>query len=98
MRGSQIIVCDEATSSIDFETDRKIQKAISEGFRGRALLCVAHRLKTVIGYDRICVIDRGRVAEIDTPLALYDAGGLFRSMCEQSSITREVIIAAGEAS
>lgn len=98
VRGSQIIVCDEATSSIDFETDRKIQKVISEGFRGRTLLCVAHRLKTIISYDRICVIDRGQVAEIDTPLALYEAGGLFKSMCEQSSITRETIIAAAEAS
>ncbi|KAL1967659.1 hypothetical protein VTN77DRAFT_2916 [Rasamsonia byssochlamydoides] len=98
VRGSQIIVCDEATSSIDFETDRKIQKAISNGFRGRTLLCVAHRLKTIIGYDRVCVMDRGRVAEVDTPLALYDAGGLFKSMCDQSCITRETIIAAAETS
>lgn len=96
VRGSQIIICDEATSSIDFETDVKIQKAISVGFEGRTLLCVAHRLKTIITYDRICVIDHGGVAEIDTPLALYDAKGIFKSMCDQSSITRETILAAEE--
>ena len=49
VRGSQIIVCDEATSSVDFETDQKIQKTIVRGFRGKTLLCIAHRLKTIIG-------------------------------------------------
>lgn len=49
VRGSQIIVCDEATSSVDFETDQKIQKTIVRGFKGKTLLCIAHRLKTIIG-------------------------------------------------
>ncbi|KAH8702381.1 putative oligomycin resistance ATP-dependent permease yor1 [Talaromyces proteolyticus] len=94
VRGSKIIICDEATSSIDFETDLKIQETISDGFSGCTLFCIAHRLKTIIGYDRICVMERGRVAELASPLELYDAGGIFRSMCEQSSITRENIIAS----
>ncbi|KAI9755932.1 MAG: hypothetical protein M1835_000778 [Candelina submexicana] len=89
VRGSQIIVCDEATSSVDMETDQKIQKTIQEGFKGKTLLCIAHRLKTIIGYDRICVMDRGRIAELDTPIALYEKGGIFRSMCERSGIRRE---------
>jgi ATP-binding cassette, subfamily C (CFTR/MRP), member 1 len=96
VRNSKITICDEATSSIDFETDLKIQRAMSEGFKGRTLLCIAHRLKTIIGYDRICVMDHGKVAEVASPLALYDADGIFRSMCEQSAITREAILAAGE--
>ncbi|EON64929.1 hypothetical protein W97_04163 [Coniosporium apollinis CBS 100218] len=89
VRGSQIIVCDEATSSVDMETDQKIQKTIVEGFRGKTLLCIAHRLKTIIGYDRILVMDAGKVAELDTPLALYEKGGIFRGMCERSGIRRE---------
>lgn len=97
VRGSQIIICDEATSSIDFETDAKIQGAIVEGFAGKTLLCIAHRLKTIIGYDRICVIEGGRVGEMDTPLGLFDRGGRFRRMCEQSPITRETILAANRA-
>ncbi|KAL3957661.1 hypothetical protein ACCO45_008239 [Purpureocillium lilacinum] len=67
VRGSQIIVCDEATSSVDMETDDKIQRTMATGFRGKTLLCIAHRLRTIIGYDRICVMDAGQIAELDTP-------------------------------
>lgn len=50
-------------------------------------LC-SDRLRTIIGYDRICVLDAGRIAEFDTPANLYEmAGGIFRSMCERSSIS-----------
>jgi ABC-type multidrug transport system fused ATPase/permease subunit len=89
VRGSQIIVCDEATSSVDFETDQKIQQTMMTGFKGKTLLCIAHRLKTIINYDRIVVMDAGRIAEVDTPLALYEAGGIFRGMCERSGIKFE---------
>lgn len=114
VRGSQIIVCDEATSSVDFETDQKIQKTIVRGFRGKTLLCIAHRLKvhqntvfmpmhslinsqTIIGYDRILVMDQGSVAELDTPLTLYDQGGIFRGMCDRSGIRREDFFNSEEA-
>ena len=89
VRGSQIIVCDEATSSVDMETDQKIQKTIATGFKGKTLLCIAHRLKTIINYDRICVMDQGRIAELDTPLRLWEEKGIFRGMCDQSAIRRE---------
>jgi ABC-type multidrug transport system fused ATPase/permease subunit len=89
VRGSQIIVCDEATSSVDFETDQKIQQTIVDGFAGKTLLCIAHRLKTIISYDRICVMDQGRIAELDTPINLYDQGGIFKGMCERSGIRRD---------
>jgi ATP-binding cassette subfamily C (CFTR/MRP) protein 1 len=89
VRGSQIIVCDEATSSVDFETDQKIQKTIVDGFKGKTLLCIAHRLKTIITYDRICVMDAGTIAELDSPLRLFDAGGIFRGMCDRSGIRRD---------
>ncbi|KJK74072.1 Oligomycin resistance ATP-dependent permease YOR1 [Metarhizium anisopliae BRIP 53293] len=91
VRGSQIIVCDEATSSVDMETDDKIQNTMATGFRGRTLLCIAHRLRTIIGYDRICVMDAGHIAEMDTPLALWHQGGIFRSMCHRSGIRLEDI-------
>jgi ATP-binding cassette subfamily C (CFTR/MRP) protein 1 len=89
VRGSQIIVCDEATSSVDMETDEKIQKTIATGFKGKTLLCIAHRLKTIINYDRICVMDQGRIAELDTPKALYERGGIFRGMCDRGGIRKE---------
>lgn len=89
VRNSQIIVCDEATSSVDFETDEKIQRTMRTGFAGKTVLCIAHRLKTIINYDRICVMDKGQIAELDTPINLFDAHGIFRGMCDKSHIRRE---------
>lgn len=91
VRNSRIIVCDEATSSVDFETDAKIQLTMARGFKGKTLLCIAHRLKTIINYDRICVMDKGQIAELDTPETLFNAGGIFRGMCDRSGITVEEI-------
>jgi len=89
VRGSQIIVCDEATSSVDMDTDQKIQRTIQTGFKGKTLLCIAHRLKTIINYDRICVMDQGRIAELDAPIRLWEEpGSIFRGMCDRSGITR----------
>lgn len=97
VRNCQIIICDEATSSVDMETDDKIQNTIATGFRGKTLLCIAHRLRTIIGYDRICVMDSGRIAELDTPLELWRKGDIFRSMCDRSGIRMEDIKGAKEA-
>lgn len=93
VRDARIIVCDEATSSVDFETDQKIQRTMAQGFKGKTLLCIAHRLRTIIQYDRICVMDQGQIAEMDTPVALWDkTDGIFRAMCDRSGITREDIL------
>ncbi|KAH8891949.1 P-loop containing nucleoside triphosphate hydrolase protein [Thozetella sp. PMI_491] len=91
VRDARIIVCDEATSSVDFATDQKVQRTM-EAFNGKTVLCIAHRLRTIIGYDRICVMDKGEVAEIAPPLELYDQKGIFRGMCDKSGITREDIV------
>jgi ABC-type multidrug transport system fused ATPase/permease subunit len=97
VRNSQIIVCDEATSSVDFETDQKIQRTIVRGFSGKTLLCIAHRLRTIIGYDRILVMDQGNVAELDSPLNLFETeGSIFRGMCERSGLKREDFLRGGE--
>jgi ATP-binding cassette, subfamily C (CFTR/MRP), member 1 len=93
VRGSRIIVCDEATSSVDFETDQKIQRTMATGFKGKTLLCIAHRLKTIIHYDRICVMDQGTIAELGRPIDLFEMkAGIFRGMCERSGIRREEIL------
>lgn len=97
VRGSQIIICDEATSSVDMETDDKIQRTMATGFRGKTLLCIAHRLRTIVGYDRICVMDAGQIAEFDSPANLWHIeGGIFRGMCDRSGIRLEDIVAASE--
>ena len=89
VKNSQIIVCDEATSSVDMETDAKIQNTIATAFKDRTLLCIAHRLKTIIRYDRICVMSDGRIEELDAPKVLWEKGGAFRAMCERSGIRGE---------
>lgn len=97
VRDARIIVCDEATSSVDFETDKKIQHTMAVGFKGKTLLCIAHRLRTIIHYDRICVMDQGSIAEMDTPLNLWDRReGIFRAMCDRSGISRDDILSGAE--
>lgn len=86
LRRSKILVLDEATSSVDFETDSLIQTTIQTEFRETTLLCIAHRLKTIVQYDRVCVMHEGSVAEFDSPKALFDNHGVFRSMCDRSGI------------
>ncbi|KAF8896584.1 P-loop containing nucleoside triphosphate hydrolase protein [Infundibulicybe gibba] len=63
-----------------------------EHFNGRTLLCIAHRLRTIIAYDRILVLDAGTVAEFDTPINLFQKpDGFFRGLCDGSNITLEDI-------
>ena len=85
LRKTNIIVLDESTASVDFETDHKIQHAIREGFRDGIMLVIAHRLHTIIECDRIVVLDAGKVVEFDTPATLIDKeDGVFRGMCLKS--------------
>ncbi|KAI0332194.1 multidrug resistance-associated ABC transporter [Cubamyces sp. BRFM 1775] len=95
LRRSAIIILDEATSSIDFATDAKIQATIREEFGDSLLLTVAHRLRTVIDYDRLIVLDKGELAEFDTPLNLIQKeGSIFRNMCLKSGTFAELEAAA----
>lgn len=94
VRGARVVICDEATSSIDYESDRAVQEALTHTFKGCTLVCIAHRLRTIIGYDRVCVMDDGKVVEIDEPVRLFGAGGMFSRMCERSQIGIEEILEA----
>ncbi|CAO3645196.1 unnamed protein product [Cunninghamella blakesleeana] len=85
LRRSKIVVMDEATSSVDFNTDRKIQKTIRTEFTDCTVLCVAHRLFTVINYDKILVLDAGKVKEFDSPLNLIsNPQSMFYKLCKNS--------------
>jgi ABC-type multidrug transport system fused ATPase/permease subunit len=85
VKKSSLIVLDEATSSVDFETDHKIQQTIRSEFGHSTLLCIAHRLRTVLDMDRILVLDSGRLIEFDDPYTLITReNGVFKQMCEKS--------------
>ena len=85
LKSSKILIMDEATASIDYGTDGKIQQTLRT-LQGRStIITIAHRLKTVVDYDRVLVLDRGQVVEYAPPWDLLRReGGWFRGMCEVS--------------
>merc|ERR1712125_74311 len=85
LRKPKILVMDEATASIDNETDAAIQEMIRKNFRDATVLTIAHRLNTIMDSDRVLVLDEGRIAELDTPENLLaKENGHFRAMVEKS--------------
>lgn len=89
VRQTKILILDEATSSVDYETDQKIQARIVESFADCTILCIAHRLNTILNYNRVLVLEDGRIVEFDNPKALFEAGGVFTQMCSRSGIVSE---------
>ncbi|KIR42549.1 ATP-binding cassette transporter [Cryptococcus deuterogattii 99/473] len=95
LRRSNLIIMDEATASVDFATDEAIQAAIRSEFKDSTLLTIAHRLSSVIDYDRLLVLSDGAVAEFDTPINLLRKdGSLFKTLCEKSGKYKELFKAA----
>src|SRR5207245_7274822 len=77
LRDAPILVLDEALSSVDAESEALIQAALDRLMRGRTTLIFAHRLSSVIGADRILVLDQGRLVEQGTHAALIGRGGAY---------------------
>jgi ABC-type multidrug transport system fused ATPase/permease subunit len=88
----RIMVLDEATSAVDKTTDGLIQRSIREEFEESTLVVIAHRLSTIADFDRILVLDEGRVVEFGTPRELAGLNdGVFRGMVESSG-ERDVLM------
>ncbi|KAH7930921.1 pleiotropic drug resistance ABC transporter [Leucogyrophana mollusca] len=86
LRKTNIIIMDEATSQIDSRLDDQIQKTIREELSNALVITIAHRLKTIIDYDRILVLDGGAIAEFGEPRELLiKPSGMFREMCRKSA-------------
>ena len=82
---SKIIIMDEATANVDFKTDRLIQGVIRHNFKDSTVLTIAHRLDTIMDYDKVLVLDGGRVIEFDKPDLLIRKGGLFADLMKNTS-------------
>ena len=89
LRRSPIVILDEATASVDVETERQIQKAIAELAGKRTIIAVAHRLSTIRNADRILVIENGSVTESGTHSELMKLNGIYARMSRIQSTEAE---------
>lgn len=80
LRKNKILVLDEPTANVDGRTDELLQNTISESFNDSTIIAVAHRLDTIINYDKILVLGNGRVLEFGAPHELIENDGHFASM------------------
>ncbi|GAA5991641.1 hypothetical protein JCM10908_001069 [Rhodotorula pacifica] len=85
LKSSSILILDESTASLDSATDERIQQTIRDEMADATILCIAHRLRTIIDYDKVLVLDHGVVLEYDSPsnlLAQEDSS--FAGLCRKS--------------
>ena len=86
LRKSKIIIMDEATSSVDYNTEELIQNTILNTLKGSTILTIAHRIKTIMKYDRIFVLDKGELIEEGSPQQLIDLKGNFYQLYDKSHV------------
>ena len=90
LKDPRILILDEATSSLDSESEALVQEALDVLMQGRTVFVIAHRLSTVRNADRILVLDGGRITQQGSHTALMAQGGLYRSLYERQFREGEV--------
>merc|ERR1711871_1722587 len=91
LKDCHLLLRDEATSSIDRETDALVQNTIANSFEGCTILTIAHRVETVIENDKILVLDRGEVVEFDSPSSLLE-----KNSGEDQSAFSKIVMEGGK--
>lgn len=87
LRRSKILVLDEATAAVDITTDALIQETIRREFLNSTVLTIAHRLNTILDYNRIVVLEKGEVAEFDSPqILLANQTSMFYAMVKDAKL------------
>uniref|UniRef100_A0A8C3AES5 ATP-binding cassette, sub-family C (CFTR/MRP), member 3 n=1 Tax=Cyclopterus lumpus TaxID=8103 RepID=A0A8C3AES5_CYCLU len=88
LRKTRILILDEATAAVDLETDDLIQSTIRTQFEDCTVFTIAHRLNTIMDYTRVLVLDKGQIAEFDTPTNLLSQRGVFYGMAKDAGLTQ----------
>ena len=87
LRSSAIVILDEATASMDENTDQLVQETLMRELNDKTLITIAHRLDTIVGYDKILVLDQGKIAEFAPPEQLLeDKKSVFYSMMQKQKM------------
>merc|ERR1712032_1811100 len=88
LKNSKIVVMDEATANIDFQTEQIIQNALSVLLKSSTVLTIAHRIKTIINYVKILVLNKGKLLEFDSPRnLLLNENSLFTKLVKKSELS-----------
>ncbi|CAL1548930.1 unnamed protein product, partial [Lymnaea stagnalis] len=88
LRKTKILILDEATAAVDMETDDLIQRTVRTAFQDSTVLTIAHRLNTVLDYDRILVLQNGKIIEFDSPKHLLAVStSKFRAMVKEAGLS-----------
>ena len=85
LKNAPVVLLDEATASLDVENESAVQAALSHLLRGKTVLVIAHRMRTVAGADQIVVLENGCVAQQGAPAELMEQDGRYRHMVELQS-------------
>lgn len=92
VRKGSILILDEPTSSLDEATSAIIKDVVGTWFKDWTVIAIAHKLESIVGFDKIAVMDQGRLLEFDTPMALLGRDSAFRELYEGPG----VVIGSGE--
>jgi len=96
LKDPRILILDEATSSVDTETEGQIRQALDRLVKGRTTIAIAHRFSTLRNADRLVVLEKGKLAEFGTHEELLsDENGVFRRLSDQQMKLAEIIAVGG---
>ncbi|KAI1764440.1 abc transporter [Hypoxylon sp. FL1150] len=93
-RRSKVVILDEATASVDHETDVRMQQLIRSEFSGSTIITIAHRLRTIVDYDHVIVMEEGKVLEAGSPAELVSNQGALWGMLKNSGEYDELVALA----
>ena len=92
LKDAPLLLLDEATSALDSESELAIQSALDRLMRGRTVIAIAHRLSTLRSFDRIIVMDRGRIIDDGSPSALAARPGPYRELLNKQHMGHEAAV------